>query len=111
MHTLFIDIETIPSQKQGALEECRANIKAPGNMSKPETISAWMRENAESSAEDAWRKTALDGSRGGLSASGGQLTGQILIVSTAMRTSQRLLFSITFSGRWKKLESTTSQLS
>lgn len=64
MHTLFIDIETIPTQRPGALDEFKATVKAPGNMSKPETIAAWMRDNAEQAATDAWRKTALDGSQG-----------------------------------------------
>ena len=64
MKTLVIDLETICSQRPGALEEIRANIKAPGNMSKPETIAAWMRDNADTAAEEAWKKTALDGSQG-----------------------------------------------
>ena len=64
MHTLVLDIESIPTQRAGALAEFKANVKAPGNMSKPETIAAWMRDNAEQSATDAWRKTALDGSQG-----------------------------------------------
>jgi predicted PolB exonuclease-like 3'-5' exonuclease len=64
MSIINLDIETIPSQRPGALEEIRAGIQAPGNMSKPETIAAWLRDNADTAAEEKWRKTALDGSQG-----------------------------------------------
>lgn len=61
---LFLDIETIPIQAPGALEEIRATIEPPGNISKPESIAKWMAENADAKAEDLWRKTALDGTQG-----------------------------------------------
>jgi predicted PolB exonuclease-like 3'-5' exonuclease len=58
---LFIDIETIPSQKPGVLEEIRKNIKHPGNISKPETIEKWYAENADNAAQEEWRKQSFDG--------------------------------------------------
>lgn len=61
---LVIDIETIPSQKAGLLEEIRATIAPPGNISKPESIAKWMEENADTSAQETYRKTALNGSQG-----------------------------------------------
>jgi len=61
---LYLDIETIPDQTPGALEAIRASIEPPGNISKPETIAKWMEENAVAKSEEAWRKTALDGSKG-----------------------------------------------
>lgn len=64
MINVYLDIETIPSQKPGLLEEIRAGIKPPGNISKPETIAKWMAENADAAAEDAYCKTALDGTQG-----------------------------------------------
>jgi predicted PolB exonuclease-like 3'-5' exonuclease len=64
MNTLFLDLETIPTQRPGAIEEFRANVKPPGNMSKPETIAAWMQNNADAAAEDAFRKTSFDGAQG-----------------------------------------------
>lgn len=63
---LFIDTESIPTQQPGALEEIRKSIQPPGNMSKAETIAKWMMENADSAAEEKWRKTALDGTKGEL---------------------------------------------
>jgi predicted PolB exonuclease-like 3'-5' exonuclease len=61
---LFIDIETIPCQKPGMKDEIRATITPPGNISKKETIDKWMDENADSAAEDKWRKTSFDGTYG-----------------------------------------------
>ena len=63
-HILYLDIETIPCQKPGLLEEIRATIQPPGNISKPETIVKWMAENKDSAAEEAYRKTALNGTQG-----------------------------------------------
>jgi len=59
---LFIDIETIPTQLDWAIEEIRAKIKPPGNIKKPESIQKWMDENASVEANKAIHKTGFDGS-------------------------------------------------
>lgn len=59
-----IDIETIPGQQPGLRERIKAEIKAPAQYKKPESIAEWLRENADEAADDAWRKTALDGALG-----------------------------------------------
>lgn len=64
MHTLTIDIESIPSQKPGLLEEIKKTIQPPGNITKPESIAKWIQENAAQAAEEKYRKTALDGTLG-----------------------------------------------
>jgi hypothetical protein len=64
MKTMFLDIETIPCQRPGLREEIRQNLKPPGNISKAESIEKWMKENAETAAEEAYRKTACDGTLG-----------------------------------------------
>jgi len=61
---LFIDIETIPDQREGAFERIRQGITAPGQYKKPESIAEWLRDNGDSEAENQWRKTALDGGTG-----------------------------------------------
>lgn len=61
---LFIDIETVPDQHEGAYERIRQGITAPGQFKKPESIAEWLRDNADSEAENQWRKTALDGGAG-----------------------------------------------
>lgn len=61
MTDITIDIETIPSQKPGALEFVKKTIKHPGNISKQETIDKWYAENLEQATQDAYRKQSFDG--------------------------------------------------
>lgn len=41
---ITLDIETIPCQRPGLLEEIRQTITPPGNISKPESIKKWMED-------------------------------------------------------------------
>ena len=61
---IYIDIETIPSQKPEARDEIAKAISVPGNISKPETIAKWHAEKKPLAIEDAWRKTSFNGDRG-----------------------------------------------
>ena len=62
---ITIDIETIPSQQPGARDHCRAAIKPPGTLKKPESIAAWWKDEAVTAVEDAYRKQSLDGGLAG----------------------------------------------
>lgn len=98
MIELTIDIETIPDQRPGALDailaDTLANFKAPSGLTKEQAasdlgltdageikftskdamIARWEKElalhKAAEVAEQTWRKTALDGSRGELAVIG-----------------------------------------
>lgn len=61
---IFIDIETIPGQAPGLLDDFRAAVKAPGQYTKPESIQKWLDENRESEARAQWLKTSFDGAVG-----------------------------------------------
>lgn len=61
---IYLDIETIPAQDPAVRAEIAANMEPPGNISKAETIAAWHAEKKPALIEEAWRRTALDGSRG-----------------------------------------------
>lgn len=61
---VVIDIETIPCQRPGCIEEIRAEIKPPGNISKQDTIDKWMAENADEAAAQKYHATGLDGGQG-----------------------------------------------
>jgi hypothetical protein len=63
---IYLDVETVPSQKPDARDLIRANIKPPGTLKKPERIAAWWQDAAPDAVEEAWRKTALDASAGEL---------------------------------------------
>lgn len=56
----YFDVESIPDQREGALERAKESVKIPSNYKNPDTIAAYIEENAK----EAWEKTALDGWRG-----------------------------------------------
>ncbi len=61
---IYLDIETIPGQAPGLLDQFVKDVAAPGQFKKPESIKEWLRDNAESAGEEAWRKTSFDGAFG-----------------------------------------------
>lgn len=61
---IYLDIETIPGQAAGLLEEFEKEVTAPGQYKKPESIAEWLRDNGKAEAEIAWRKTSFDGALG-----------------------------------------------
>lgn len=64
MTNLYIDIETIPDQKPGALDAIRATVTAPGNYKKQESIDKWLKANAQTEADDQYARTGLNGISG-----------------------------------------------
>lgn len=63
-HNCFFDIETIPTQSQDALKEAMDAVTPPGNLKKPESIEAWLKENRERVAKEAIAKTSFDPGKG-----------------------------------------------
>lgn len=57
---LFFDIETLPTSDPAVIADITAGVTPPGNISKQETIDAWMVEKKPALVDDAVRKTALD---------------------------------------------------
>lgn len=64
MHNIFLDIETIPCQSPEYRAKVRDGIKPPGTIKKPESIMAWLEENAESATDEAVAKTSFDPAHG-----------------------------------------------
>lgn len=62
----FVDVETVPSQHPDALAAVRAALKPPGTLKKAESIAAWWASEADSAAEEAWRKQSFDATHGEL---------------------------------------------
>ena len=60
----YIDIETIPDQREGAKERAGDLVKHPANMSKQETIDKWEIEKKPALVDEAWLKTSLNGAYG-----------------------------------------------
>ena len=90
---IYFDIETIPDQTPGAVDEFAKTLEPPANYKKEETIAKWREENAEK----AWRKTSLDGAFGEICCIGmaADDSEPISILSTAV-TGERGLLSETF---------------
>lgn len=61
---LFIDFETIPSQRPDVMERIKSKISPPGTIKKPESVEKWYQENGEAAIENEWRKTALNSTLG-----------------------------------------------
>ena len=59
MIDIFLDIETIPSQSPEYRAMVRENIKAPAQYKKPDSIAAWLAENAETATDEAIAKTSF----------------------------------------------------
>ncbi len=57
MTTLYLDIETLPTESNEEINHVVANIKAPGNYKKPESIEAFIK----GARDETIAKTALDG--------------------------------------------------
>lgn len=64
MKELFFDIETIPSQLPGILDEFKAAVTAPAQYKKADSIAEWLRENRDAEAERQWLNTSFDGGLG-----------------------------------------------
>ena len=64
MNNLYLDIETIPSQRPDIKEKIAENIQCPGNIRKAESIEKWEIEQKPQAIEEAWLKTSLDGAYG-----------------------------------------------
>lgn len=58
---LFLDIETLPPSGGGHFERIRANVTAPGQYKKPESIAQWLAENGDAVAQEEFGKLGLNG--------------------------------------------------
>lgn len=61
---LFLDIETIPSHSPAVHAKIEASITPPGNISKADTIAAWVAEKKPDLVKEAIAKTSFDGATG-----------------------------------------------
>lgn len=61
---LYLDIETLPTDRDDVREYIASSVTHPGNISKAETIAKWNEESRPAAVEEAVSKTGLDGSFG-----------------------------------------------
>lgn len=70
---LYLDIETIPSQRADVRDMIADTIKPPGTYKKAETIAEWEKNDEPAAIEESLRKTSLDGA-----------FGQIVVIGAAI---------------------------
>lgn len=58
---IFLDIETLPPTMGDHFDRIKANVQAPGNYKKPESIAEWMAANGDAVAREQFQRLALDG--------------------------------------------------
>lgn len=61
---IFLDIETIPTQRDDVKAYIANTVTHPGNISKAETLAKWNEESRPVAVEEAIGKTGLDGAFG-----------------------------------------------
>lgn len=64
MRNVYLDIETIPNQSPEYRAKVRETIKPPATIKKPESIMAWLEENADAATDEAIAKTSFDPAHG-----------------------------------------------
>lgn len=64
MRNVYLDLETIPNQSPEYRAKVREKIKPPATIKKPESIMAWLEENAETATNEAISKTSFDPAHG-----------------------------------------------
>lgn len=100
MTPFFFDIETIPDQTPGALEDHCAAVTAPAQYKKADSIEAWLNENRNSEGEASWLKTSFDGGVGQICVIGYAIGGQApetFQVADLGRDAERAMLSQFFS--------------
>lgn len=61
---LYLDIETIPTDRADVRDYIAATVSAPAQMKKAETIAAWEANDKPAAVDEAVAKTGLDGAFG-----------------------------------------------
>lgn len=61
---LYLDIETLPTNRADIRAVIAGGVKPPGNISKAETIEKWNQEQRQAAIEDAVAATSFDGAYG-----------------------------------------------
>lgn len=64
MMNLYLDIETLPTDRQDVRDYIAKTITPPGNIKKPESIAEWEKVKKPDAIDEAVSKTGLDGAFG-----------------------------------------------
>jgi 3'-5' exonuclease len=99
MSHLFLHITTIPCQRPGFMADLRANVTAPAKLSNADSIKKWLEENGDAAAQEAFLKTAYDGTLGEIIAIAWAFDGEeVRCVNRSLYTSESVLLEQFFTG-------------
>jgi len=81
--TIYLDIETIPTQRDDVRAFIAKSVTHPGNIKKADSIAAWNENEKPAAVEEAVSKTGLDGAFGQVVCVGMDLRddGEPLVIS------------------------------
>lgn len=88
MRNVFLDIETIPNQSPEYRTKVREKIKPPTTIKKPESIMAWLEENADTATDEAISKTSFDPAHGHICCIGWAVDDGEVVSATAENVGQ-----------------------
>jgi len=61
---IYLDIETIPTQRDDIKAKLAATVTPPKNITKADTKAAWLMDKKPAAVDEVYRKTALNGTYG-----------------------------------------------
>jgi len=98
-HTVFLDIETIPSQSPDVHARFMEDVNPPGNIKKQESIDAWLAENRERVAAESIAKTSFDPALGHICTIGWAIDdGEVSVAHAATVADERDVMDAFFSS-------------
>jgi DNA polymerase elongation subunit (family B) len=104
---IYIDIETIPSQDPALLAQFMAEVKAPAQYKKQDSIDKWLDENREKVARERLAKTSFDPSHGHICTIGFAIDDMDVRAYHADTVADEVLMLEKFFGAINSFHSTT----
>lgn len=101
MKTLFIDLETLPTEAALAAPYPEADRNPPGNYSKPEAIASWREKDRATWSEARAKECALTPRLGRVAALGYAINDGDVIVRTAQTEAEEVLL---LDAAWELIE-------
>jgi DNA polymerase elongation subunit (family B) len=105
--TVFLDTETIPSQDPALLARFMADVTAPAQYKKQDSIDKWLDENRENVAREKLAKTSFDPAHGHICTIGFAIDDMDVRSSHAEKVGSEDLVLETFFGAIDSFHSTT----
>jgi len=104
---VYFDLETIPSQDPDLLAKFMAEVTAPAQYKKEDSIAAWLDENREKVARERLSKTSFDPAQGHICTIGFAIDDMDVRTTHVMKVGNEHLAIETFFGAIDSFHDTT----